>query len=796
MRASRSNAQWKRDRMEESEVLTKVIQTALSRAVEEQREFLTPEQLLLTALEERIVSGLFASMNCNVEKVKEELGAYIKKNVPILEKQDATTHNTPEISYALNEIYQAAQMQAAGAGKHTIDIFDIIVAIFMNTKLHASYILHKNGVQQVSLLETISTYRRFGSSDDDFFDSMDDDFMDDDDDDEDEDDFAFSSEEYLEKFTENMTEQAKKGEFNALIGREDEVERTIQILCRMTKNNPIHVGDAGVGKTAIAQGLAQLIARGEVPKKLQGYEIYSLLMADVLAGTRFRGDFEQRMTKIIQAIIEKEKAILYIDEIHTIVGTGASSGGNMDAANILKPLLSTGKFRVMGATTYEEYTKSIEKNHALSRRFQKIDVLEPSAQEAVKILHSLSKKYAAYHKVSYSQKDLELAVSLSIQYLPERRLPDKAIDIMDEAGVLVSLRAEKDAVEEHEAKSAPETDSGEEKAGAKPKVAESDIKEVTAKMAHVPLENIDEDEKSNLRELPKKLKEQIFGQDEAVEKLALAVKKARAGFRNLDKPEASFLFVGPTGVGKTELTRVLSSILGENLLRFDMSEYQESYSVSKLIGSAPGYVGYENGGLLTEQVRKNPHSIILFDEIEKAHQDIYNVLLQILDYGTLTDNQGRKADFRNCIIVMTSNAGARDMEKGTVGFASAGTKRASDGAILSEAVAKEFSPEFRNRLDAIVTFAHLEKSVTTNIARKAIEKIGQRLSAQKIKLSFLDDVCAFVAEKGYSLEFGARNISRTAEDLIATPLIDKILFEKIKRVTISVKSGELHIKTA
>lgn len=759
--------------MEESENLTKIIQSALEKAVQEQREFFTPEQFLLEAFEDKNVHGLFFSLDCDIQKIKSELDSYIKKNVSVLEKtSDDTPIPPPEVSFALNEVYQSATMQALSAGKKYMDPFDLIVAIYMEEKTYASYILKKNGVDQLELLDCISNFRRLRNSGMEFEEDEGFDFDDDDD------DFDFDNINYLEKFTENLTDKARNGEFDKLIGREEEMERTIQILCRLSKNNPIHVGDAGVGKTALAQGLAQKIVAGDVPERLRDYEIYSLQMSEVLAGTKFRGDFENRMNKIIKSIIEKEKAILYIDEIHTIMGTGAGSGGNMDAANILKPILTTGKVRVMGATTYEEYAKSIEKNHAISRRFQKVDVPEPSRDEAIKILKGLSKKYSDFHKVSYSNGNLEAAVDLSIQYLPERRLPDKAIDIIDEAGVFVSLKNEKSKKKKE-----------------LPKISENDIKFITAKIAKVPLENVNETEKTRLFELESKLKSQIFGQDRAVEEVCLAVKKARAGFRNLDKPEGSFLFVGPTGVGKTELTKVLGNILGENLLRFDMSEYQEAYSVSKLIGSAPGYVGYESGGQLTEQVRKNPHSIILFDEIEKAHQDIYNVLLQILDYGTLTDNQGRKADFRSCLIILTSNAGARDMEKGLVGFDSGLNSKESDSSILKDAVSKAFSPEFRNRLDAIITFGHLEKDVTQNIARKAIEKISSRLESKKIAMSFSDEVCAFIAEKGYSKEFGARNISRTAENLIATPLVDKILFEDIKSVELSMSKGELNIKT-
>ena len=647
--------------------------------------------------------------------------------------------------------------------------------------------MKKYGLTMIALLETVSDFRRgeleadnFDVSDRELGFDEDDDEFDDDDDEILMENSGGAPEKILSKFTTNLTELARNGEIGDIIGREEELDRTIHILCRKTKNNPVHVGDAGVGKTAIAEGLAKMIVTKKVPERLFGYEIYSLEMSTVLAGTKFRGEFEARLKGIMSALKKKEKVILYIDEIHTIVGAGASGGGNLDASNMLKPLLAEGDVRIMGATTYEEYTRSIEKNRALARRFQKIDIAEPSPSDALKILVGISPKYEEYHGVVYPHKSLKLAVDLSVQYLPDRRLPDKAIDLIDEAGVYVSLLNEK-------RKSAVKN----------PKVTENAIKKVTAKMSNVPLENVTEDEKSKLRELESKLGSQIFGQDDAVHAVSLAVKKARAGFRNLDKPEAAFLFVGPTGVGKTELTKVLGELLNENLVRFDMSEYQEEYTVSRLIGSAPGYVGYENGGLLTESVRKNPHSIILFDEIEKAHSSIYNVLLQVLDYGTLTDNQGRKADFRNCIIIFTSNAGARDMEKGLVGFDSGLNDKANDDSALHEAVSKVFSPEFRNRLDEIITFRHLEKNVTCDIVRKAVKKISDRLLSKNVSLNVSSSVVDFVVSEGYSKEFGARNIMRTAEKLIATPLVDEVLFGKLcdgGKVEADVEGGKIVFK--
>ena len=770
--------------MEENEELSAILQSAFEKAISMNLEFVTPEWVLIECLKNDNVRNVFNVCGVNIESLGKNLESYVGENIEIVEKGDDGNAEPPILSVMFRKILKDAEISALGSERKNYDVFDLIIATLNFKNLYASYSMKKYGLTMIALLETVSDFRRgeleadnFDVSDRELGFDEDDDEFDDDDDEILMENSGGAPEKILSKFTTNLTELARNGEIGDIIGREEELDRTIHILCRKTKNNPVHVGDAGVGKTAIAEGLAKMIVTEKVPERLFGYEIYSLEMSTVLAGTKFRGEFEARLKGIMSALKKKEKVILYIDEIHTIVGAGASGGGNLDASNMLKPLLAEGDVRIMGATTYEEYTRSIEKNRALARRFQKIDIAEPSPSDALKILVGISPKYEEYHGVVYPHKSLKLAVDLSVQYLPDRRLPDKAIDLIDEAGVYVSLLNEK-------RKSAVKN----------PKVTENAIKKVTAKMSNVPLENVTEDEKSKLRELESKLGSQIFGQDDAVHAVSLAVKKARAGFRNLDKPEAAFLFVGPTGVGKTELTKVLSELLNENLVRFDMSEYQEEYTVSRLIGSAPGYVGYENGGLLTESVRKNPHSIILFDEIEKAHSSIYNVLLQVLDYGTLTDNQGRKADFRNCIIIFTSNAGARDMAKGLVGFDSGLNDKANDDSALHEAVSKVFSPEFRNRLDEIITFRHLEKNVTCDIVRKAVKKISDRLSSKNVSLNVSPSVVDFVASEGYSKEFGARNIMRTAEKLIATPLVDEVLFGKLcdgGKVEADVEGGKI-----
>ncbi|MEN6491076.1 MAG: AAA family ATPase, partial [Rectinema sp.] len=554
---------------------------------------------------------------------------------------------------------------------------------------------------------------------------------------------------------------ATAGKLEPVIGREAEIERTIQVLSRRLKNNPIHVGDAGVGKTAITEGLAQRIAAGDVPPKLKGYTIWSLDMGALLAGTKFRGDFEERVKKVIDSLLKKEKAILFIDEIHTIIGAGAVTGSTLDASNLLKPALTSGKLRCIGSTTYDEYNKIFEKDRALSRRFQKIDIIEPTIPETVEILKGLRSKYEEYHDVRYSDETLDIAAKLAAQFITERKLPDKAIDVIDEAGALARIRAYK-VNQEAEMQTID--------------ITPHDIEVVIAKIARIPERTVTSSEKDKLATLEASLKQEVFGQDRAIEAVVKAVKRSRAGFRAPDKPIANFLFVGPTGVGKTELARQLSKHLGVPLHRFDMSEYQEKHTVSRLIGSPPGYVGYEEGGLLTDAIRNTPKAVVLLDVIEKAHPDIYNILLQIMDYATLTDNQGRKADFRNVILIMTSNAGARDIGKPLIGF---GDQQVSASA-LDEAVERAFSPEFRNRLDAVVHFNNLPMEVIERIVKKAIDEFGAQLAEKNVTLKAEDQVIRFLAERGYSREFGARNIARLVEDQIKTVFVDEVLFGRLE----------------
>lgn len=735
-------------------LLNKIINSAFRNAHKSHHEFITPEHLLLASLEYDQIKDLLISCGANISAIAYDLESYISGNISIIEKGDA------DVSIGFNAVLEHAGQQCLSAEKNVMTMYDVLVSMIDEDKYYCSYILKKNGLNRLVLIEAISL-ENSNCNADSFSENS-------------ESSDANPHSSCLDKYTTNLTQKAKDGELDVLIGREEELERTIQVLCRRTKNNPLHVGDAGVGKTAITEGLASLIVSGKVPELLKDFAVYSLDMGSLLAGTKFRGDFEERLKKITSEILEKQKAILFIDEIHTIVGAGTVGNGALDAANILKPVLTSGKIRCIGSTTFEEYTRIFEKDRALARRFQKIDINEPSRDDCIKILSGLKSRYADYHRVSYPLSSLECAVDLSIQYLSDRRLPDKAIDIIDEAGAYVRIHAKKSA--------------------SKPVVTENIIRKITAKMARVPLETVTVQEKDKLQSIEQDIKSKIFGQDEAVHALALAVKKARAGFRNPEKPEAVFLFVGPTGVGKTELTKVLADTLGEKLLRFDMSEYQEQYTVSRLVGSAPGYVGYENGGILTDSVRKEPHSVILFDEIEKANQDIYNILLQVMDYGTLTDNQGRKADFRNCIIIMTSNAGARDMEKGSVGFGAGRLSVSDDKATLKSAVDKEFSPEFRNRLDAVIPFFHLSSDIANNIVRKKLAEISGRLAEKNVTLSISDDAVSYIADKGYSKEFGARNIFRTTDDLIASPLIDELLFGKLcngGNVHVSLKEGNL-----
>jgi ATP-dependent Clp protease ATP-binding subunit ClpA len=737
-----------------------IVRGILSAAYEEARrahhEFITPEHLLKVALAERQVRAMLSVCGADVEAIRGNVDDYLSKSIPVIAKAETDKQDEPIETLGFRSVLERAVQACAGADREEVDYGDLVVSLFDEKKNYCSYYMRLGGVDRLQLLQVISGYRRPEQGIPEATRNMP--VMHDDDVQKNDREAQLTTPDALQAYTENLTEKAKNGELDILVGREEEIDRTIQILCRKTKNNPLHVGDAGVGKTAITEGLARRIADGAVPDLLRDAAVYRLDMGALLAGTKFRGDFEERLRRITGALRQKKNAILFIDEIHTIVGAGATTSTGPDASNLLKPLLTDGRVRCIGSTTFEEYTRIFEKDRALARRFQKIDILEPSAAQTVQILAGLKSGFESFHHVRYSPAALQSAVELSVQYLPDRRLPDKAIDIIDEAGAFVHLH--------HPLSEASE-------------VSVTTVRRVVAKMARVPVESITTGEREKLLSLAPSISREIFGQDAAVSAVVMAVKRSRAGFRNPDRPEANFLFVGPTGVGKTELARVLARTLGEPLLRYDMSEYQEKETVNRLIGSPPGYVGYDEGGQLTDAVRKNPHAVILLDEIEKAHEDIYNVLLQVLDYGVLTDNQGRKADFRSCIIIMTSNAGARDMEKGSIGFGGSAVSSAGDAAALREAVNRTFPPEFRNRLDAVIPFAHLGSDMLRAIAAKECAVLSGRLVSKKVILSVTDAALTYLASAGYSREFGARNIGRTVDEQIATPLVDEVLFGRL-----------------
>ena len=737
--------------------------TAFSYAKEQEHQFITPEHILFIFIKDSGIKMILEECDVDVESLFNLLQEYLN-TIPKVNNSDQIEPIEPLESIGFGSVIERAIAHALSAEKKEIDQTDVLISIF-EEEGQAAFYLKKLGATHLRLMEVISNCTiEYKFSDEDIEDNEDSD----DEDSESMFDISFddnfekenTSISFLEKFTKNLTQEAAIGNLEPLVGREEELERTIQVLCRRMKNNPIHVGEAGVGKTAITEGLAQKIVKNDVPEFLKGYTIYSLDMGSLLAGTSHRGAFEERFKKIIKHLEKEEDVILFIDEIHMIVGAGASGEGTVDASNLLKPILSSGKIRCIGATTHKEYAKSFEKHRDLERRFQKINIDEPSFNDTVEILQGLLPRYEEYHKVKYTPEAIKEAVKLSVKFLSERKLPDKAIDVIDEAGSFAKLHKEEFTQQDD-----------------KTIIDEFIIQKIIAKMAKIPEKTVSATEIDKLKNLETELKSKIFAQDKAVETVCKAVKKSRAGFRNPEKPIANFLFAGPTGVGKTELAKVLAQNLDSQLLRFDMSEYQEKHTVSRLIGSPPGYVGFEDGGLLTDAVRKNPSAVVLLDEIEKAHSDIYNLLLQIMDYGFLTDNQGKKADFRNTIIIMTSNAGASQIGKSQIGFGDNVTTE----SVIDEEVAKIFTPEFRNRLDAIIHFAHLEKKDILNVVTKELHILQSQLQEKNVTLEFTPEAVEFLAEKGYSKEFGARNISRTVENYISSQLVDEVLFGKLAK---------------
>jgi len=738
--------------MKVSQEVQAIFNAAYNEAKLRNHEYLTPEHILYAGLSFEKVRRVMEGCEADIDQLKRGIEAYFEQKVPVVR-----TSAEPVQTSSFQAVIERAVMQSQASGKEEVEISDLIVSLYDEERTYAGYYMRKLGIKRLQLLEVLS-HGIGDMEDEDMLGGMDEG--------EAKPDFEGKDKKQgrpgpLERFSTDLTAQAAAGKLEPVIGREAEIERTIQVLCRRLKNNPIHVGDAGVGKTAITEGLAQRIVAGKVPPLLKDYTIYSLDMGALLAGTKFRGDFEDRVKKVVDILLKKEKTILFIDEIHTIVGAGAVTGGSMDASNLLKPALTSGKLRCIGSTTYDEYNKIFEKDRALSRRFQKIDIVEPTQSETVEILKGLRTKYEEYHKVSYSDEALEAAVKLSAQFITERRLPDKAIDVIDEAGARARMNAFK---------------LGEESENSLINIMVPEIEIVVAKIARIPERSVSSSEKERLGNLEAALKRDVFGQNGAIDAVVKAVKRSRAGFRAPDKPVANFLFVGPTGVGKTELARQLAKQLGVVLHRFDMSEYQEKHTVSRLIGSPPGYVGYEEGGLLTDAIRKSPHAVVLLDEIEKAHSDIYNILLQIMDYATLTDNQGRKADFRNVILIMTSNAGARDVGKNLIGFG----ERSVTNAALDDAVERAFTPEFRNRLDAVVHFDNLPMDIIERIVVKALDDFREQLVEKKVRLVAGEAVIKFLAEKGYSKEFGARNIGRLVEDKIKSFFVDEVLFGRLE----------------
>ncbi len=737
--------------MDISAELNEIIVAAYREAESRGHEYLTPEHVLYAALFFDRGREIILACGGNVDTLARDLEGFFLTRVPVAE------NSKPIQSAGFQSIMENAILHTVSSEKGSVEIDDILASMLEEKESFAAHFLTRQGIDRLALLSYIShgvtLYPESGDEQREAEDA----------DGEVGEEVAEPREKpkasrALQAYAVDLTEKARAGGIDPLIGRDDILQRTIQVLCRRLKNNPLHVGEPGVGKTAITEGLAQMIVAAKVPKALRDYRIYALDMGSLLAGTKFRGDFEERMKKVIKELEKQEKAILFIDEIHTVVGAGSVSGGSMDASNILKPVLTSGKVRCIGSTTYEDYRKFFDKDRALSRRFQKIEVPEPTTDEAYRILLGLREKYESYHEVRFTEEALKAAAELSAKFINDRHLPDKAIDVLDEAGAWVRVYGP-------EAGSAP----GPREVSAKV------VEQVVARIAKIPEASVSSDEREKLKNLEFELKRRVFGQDHAVGLVVRAIRKARAGFGERGKPVASLLFAGPTGVGKTELARQLAELLGVGLLRFDMSEYQERHTVSRLIGAPPGYVGYDDGGLLTDAVRKTPHAVLLLDEIEKAHQDIYNMLLQIMDYATLTDNNGKKADFRNVILIMTSNAGARELGKPLVGF---GDRSVRDDAVF-DAVERVFSPEFRNRLDAVVKFNGLDPAVVLQVVGKVVREFQDELTVKNVSLEVTPACMEWLARKGYSTEFGAREIARLVSTKLKDFFVDEILFGRL-----------------
>ena len=709
---------------------------AFQRARDQRHEFMTVEHLLLALLDIPRVHEILKACNSNITELRRQLTEFIEEQTPLLPHDD-DTEVQPTLGF--QRVLQRAVFHVQSSGKKEVTGSNVLVAIFSEKQSQAVYFLNLQDITRLDVVNYLShgmpQLPGEGNSE--------------------EQEASLETETEaeatpLEQYATNLNQLAIDGKIDPLIGREVEIERTVQILCRRRKNNPLYVGDAGVGKTALAEGLARMITEERVPEVLRDATIYALDMGTLIAGTKYRGDFEKRLKGVIKDVQKDPGAILFIDEIHTVIGAGAASGGVMDASNLIKPVLANGEIRCIGSTTYEEYRGIFEKDHALARRFQKIDVPEPSLEETIAILHGLKSRFEEHHGVVYDTEALDAAAELSARHINDRRLPDKAIDVIDEAGANLRLQ--------------PAGERGD-------RITVEIVENIVAKMARIPAKSVSASDRKSLRTLERDLKLTIFGQDRAIDALSSAIKMSRSGLREEDKPIGMFLFAGPTGVGKTEVTRQLALIMGVELIRFDMSEYMERHTVSRLIGAPPGYVGFDQGGLLTEAVTKNPHAVVLLDEIEKAHPEVFNLLLQVMDHGTLTDNNGRKADFRNIVLVMTTNAGAQEMSRASIGFTQ--QDHSSDGMSV---IQKSFAPEFRNRLDAIIQFASLDIASIKRVVDKLIVELEAKLGSNNVTIELDDAARDWIAERGYDETMGARPMARVIQEYIKRPLADELLF--------------------
>ena len=743
-----------------SKELEVTLNMAFKEAREQRHEFMTVEHLLLALLDNPTAAKVLRACGADLNALRRQLTDFIQESSPLLpEDEDRDTQPT----LGFQRVLQRAVFHVQSSGKKEVNGANVLVAIFGERESHAVYLLNQQNIARLDVVNCIShgiskvgeeeSSEELGSNT------------------EEEGEQGENANNALTAYCTNLNEQAELGKIDPLIGRQDEVERTIQILCRRRKNNPLYVGEAGVGKTAIAEGLAKKIVDEEVPEVLESSTIYSLDLGALLAGTKYRGDFEKRLKNVLAQLKREEGAVLFIDEIHTIIGAGAASGGVMDASNLIKPMLASGELKCIGSTTYQEYRGIFEKDRALARRFQKIDVGEPSEDEAVKILQGLKSRFEDHHEVRYTNQALRSAVELTHRYINDRHLPDKAIDIIDEAGARQRLMPSSKR---------------------RKTIGVGDIEDIVAKIARIPPKSVSTSDRDVLKNLERDLKMVVFGQNEAIETLSTAIKMTRSGLGNTEKPIGSFLFAGPTGVGKTEVTRQLARIMGIELIRFDMSEYMERHTVSRLIGAPPGYVGYDTGGLLTEAVTKSPHAVLLLDEMEKAHPDVFNIMLQVMDHGTLTDTNGRATDFRNVIIVMTTNAGAERMSRSSIGFT-----MQDHTADAIEEIKRMFSPEFRNRLDAVIQFGSLDADTISHVVDKFLVELETQLDGKKVTIEIDDEARLWLAEHGYDPIMGARPMSRLIQDKIKKPLAEELLFGQLSNgghVLITVADDDIAVE--